>query len=140
MIISTRVVTFTIDHGLEMGLIAYPTETAARNAARTSGGIVLPVDSEYLKTLFTPEDFSVEGVKQSSLSAILRESSEDHDCAIFVENSIGVDYSSLEHHLVPEFVKVADGEEIIHVMEFGDEAKAWYAALEAELGAFVHVE
>lgn len=137
----TRIVTFTVDRDLEMGIVVYPTKEAAYAAARKHGGIALPVDSADLKQLFTTQEFSVEGVTQGSLSAILREHCEDSDdCAIFAENSLSVDSLSLERHLAPEFVKVGDHEEMIHVTEFGPEARAWFKVLEAELGAFVHIE
>jgi hypothetical protein len=136
------VVTFTVDHDLEVGLVVYPTKDAAYDAARKHGGIVLPVDSADLKNLFTPQEFTIDDVKQLHRSAILREGDDcDGDCAIFVENSISVDYSSLPHKLVPEIVNDGDDQErTIQVTEFGPEADAWFATLEVELGAFVHVE
>ena len=92
MKIWTRIVTFTVDRDLEMGIVLYPTKEAAYAAAAKHGGIALPVDSADLKQLFTPQEFSVEGVTQSSPDAILREHCEDSDdCAIFVENSLSVD-------------------------------------------------
>jgi hypothetical protein len=139
MTIWIRVITFTVDKEVpELGVVVYPSEAAAKEAVKTRGGLALPVDSAYLKTLFTPEQFSVGGVVQHSLSAVL----EDHNtsAARHLENCFNVDYSSLDHHLVPEFVTVNDHEEMIHVTEFGAEAEAWFATLEAELECFVHVE
>jgi hypothetical protein len=45
MKIWTRIVTFTVEHDLEIGIVLYPTKEAACDAARKHGGIALPVDS-----------------------------------------------------------------------------------------------
>jgi hypothetical protein len=136
-----RVISFTVQtEGCkpELGIVVYPTEAAAKAATKEHGGLVLPVDSDDLKNMFTPQEFSIEGVKELHRSAILTEHATSD--AVFFENSFEVDYSSLEHFLVPEFVPVGDGEEMIHVMDFGDDAKTWFRELEAELGCFVHIE
>jgi hypothetical protein len=134
MKIWTRIVTFTVDRDLEMGIVLYPTKEAAYAAAREHGGIALPVDSADLKELYKPEQFSIEGVQQMHRSGVLRESSEDGDGAIFLENSFSVDATSFPHDLVPY------PDSTLCWKKYGDEAQAWFQILEDELDAFVHVE
>jgi hypothetical protein len=135
-----RVVSFTVDKDEpELGIVVYQTELKARCAADAHGGLVLPVDSAALKNLFTPQEFSIDGVKQDFRSAILTERA-DSD-ATHLQNSFEVDYSMLDRKTVMETVKRGeDDEEQIPVTEFGLDAKAWFATLESELGAFVHIE
>jgi hypothetical protein len=136
-----RVVSFTVDRGKpELGIVVYPTEVDAKDAAKQRGGLALPVDSADLKNMFTPQEFSIDGVREFHRSAILTKIGDS--VARFLENSFEVDYSTLPYERVTETVPYDDGSEreprTIHYDACGSEAHAWFEQLESELGAFVH--
>ncbi|HWO37792.1 MAG TPA: hypothetical protein VNO32_54155 [Candidatus Acidoferrum sp.] len=135
-----RVISFTVDKDEpELGIVVYQTEIKARCAADAHGGLVLPVDSADLKQLFTPQEFSIDGVKQDFRSAILTERASSD--ATHLQNSFEVDYSMLDREMVTAAMQRAHGEpEESTVPEFLPDALAWFKTIEDELGAFVHVE
>jgi hypothetical protein len=141
MVVWIRVISFTIDmEGCkpELGVVVYPTEAAAKAAAKESGGLALPVASDYMKTLFTPEQFPIDGVVQFHRSAILSE--HNGSDASLRYNAFDVDATSLPHEAASKVITRNGEEDTIHRTEYGDEAQAWFATLEAELECFVHCE
>lgn len=140
-----RVDTYTVDPGVpEMFVTVYPTKGAARAGARRFGGIALPVESSEFKKLFKPEGFPIGGVMEFHRSGILQKESgyrAEKSRARHLENSFGVDYSTLDYEPTAKTVPCGDGNTTkIEYDAFGPKANAWFERLEKELDCFVHVE